>query len=194
MPRIFDGVIFDMDGTLVESPLDFVAIREELGVPAHAGILESIEAMAPAEQAKSHEILLQREVAAASEASLVSGAETIVQIVREAGLKTALLTRNARQVVQMVLSQFPSLRFDLVWSRENGPIKPQPDGVLGACHELDIAPERAVCVGDFRYDIEAANAAGAVSVLLAQGETPPFATEADHVISSLNELPGLLEL
>ena len=192
MDRQFDGVIFDMDGTLVESPLDFGAIREELGVPAHTGILESIEAMSPAERSRSHETLLRRELAAAAEAALVQDAAETVMLVRQAGLKTALLTRNARQVVEHILEQFPALRFDLVWSREDGPIKPQPDGVLSACRELGVAPERTACVGDFRYDIEAANAAGAVSILLAQSELPQFASEADHVISRLSELPLLL--
>ena len=40
----FDGVIFDMDGTLVVSPLDFVAIRAELGIAPGNGILEEIQA------------------------------------------------------------------------------------------------------------------------------------------------------
>ena len=35
----FDGVIFDMDGTLVVSPLDFVAIRAELGIAPGNGLL-----------------------------------------------------------------------------------------------------------------------------------------------------------
>jgi HAD superfamily hydrolase (TIGR01509 family) len=194
MARRFEGVIFDMDGTLIESPLDFRAIRNELGVPAHAGILESINAMPPTERSRSHEILLRRELAAAVEADLIQDAAETVDAVRLAGLKTALLTRNARQVVRLILEQFSALRFDLVWSREDGPVKPQPDGVLGTCRKLGIAPKRTVCVGDFRYDIEAANAAGAVSVLLAPGELPAFAGEADHVISRLSELPALLGL
>ena len=49
-------------------------------------------------------------------------------------------------------------------------------------------------MGDFRYDIAAANAAGAVSVLLARGERPAFADEARHVIAELAELAAVLEI
>ena len=45
--RRFEGVIFDMDGTLVEPLLDFEAIREELGIAPGEGIIEGIEAMDP---------------------------------------------------------------------------------------------------------------------------------------------------
>jgi beta-phosphoglucomutase-like phosphatase (HAD superfamily) len=40
-------VIFDMDGTLVDSPLDFDAMRREIGCPPNRGLLEHIAA-APA--------------------------------------------------------------------------------------------------------------------------------------------------
>jgi phosphoglycolate phosphatase-like HAD superfamily hydrolase len=47
-------------------------------------------------------------------------------------------------------------------------------------------------VGDFRYDMEAANAAGAVAILLARGPMPDFAGLARHVITELDQLPALL--
>jgi beta-phosphoglucomutase-like phosphatase (HAD superfamily) len=43
----YEGVIFEMDGTLVDSPLDFAAIRADLGVPEHLGILEALEELLP---------------------------------------------------------------------------------------------------------------------------------------------------
>ena len=40
-----DLFIFDMDGTLVDSALDFDAMRQELGFPKDAPILEHIETL-----------------------------------------------------------------------------------------------------------------------------------------------------
>ena len=42
MPQI-RGIIFDMDGTLVDSRLDYDAIRREMGLPAGMPILEGLE-------------------------------------------------------------------------------------------------------------------------------------------------------
>jgi HAD superfamily hydrolase (TIGR01509 family) len=191
LPLRYDGVIFDMDGTLVEPLLDFAAIRAELGVPHDQGILEALDARPGPERRADHARLLGRELAAAQRADLLPGAAETLAAIRAAGLKTALLTRNARAAMETVLARH-ALPFDLAWSREDGPIKPEPDGVLRACTALGIAPGRTVCVGDFRYDIQAANDAGSVSVLLDRGQAAAFASEADHVIHSLAELPELL--
>lgn len=190
VPR-FKAVIFDMDGTLTEPLLDFAAIRQALGIAMDDGILEAIEAMAPDRRRRAAAQLERWELAAARRVSLREGAAETLQAVRNAGLKTALLTRNARRAMQTVLSRF-KLTFDLAWSREDGAIKPEPDGILRACRKLGVRPERTACVGDFRYDIAAANAAGAASVLLAPKDGCEFADEADFVINSLAELPKLL--
>lgn len=187
----FDGVIFDMDGTLTEPTLDFQAIRAELGIRPEDGILESIEAMDEARREHATRTLRAREMGAARKAVLAPGAGELLRDIRRAALKLALLTRNTRPAMQMVLDRF-GLVFDLAWSREDGPIKPEPDGVLRACRTLGIAPQRTVCVGDFHFDVIAANAAGAFSVLLDPAGGKPFTGEARRVIASLAELPEVL--
>ncbi|KKK48766.1 hypothetical protein LCGC14_3141840, partial [marine sediment metagenome] len=64
LKRQFDGVIFDMDGTIVESMIDFEAIRAELGIEAGKGILETIESMPPSRRAEAHRKLLAHELSA----------------------------------------------------------------------------------------------------------------------------------
>jgi HAD superfamily hydrolase (TIGR01509 family) len=188
----FDAVIFDMDGTLIEPLLDFSRIRRELDVPDGSDILKALAAL-PADEAKRrHDLLVKREMDAANRAKLMPGAAEALRTIREAGLKTALLTRNMLPAMRQVLQRFPALQFELAWSREDGPIKPEPDGILRACRKLDVTPDRTAAVGDFHYDIAAANAAGATAVLLAPGSPPPWAAEAPHVIQSLTELPSIL--
>ena len=192
--RRFDAVIFDMDGTLIEPLLDFQAIRTDLGIPPGQGILEALDGLSANDREDGHRRLLGHELAAAREARLMPNAVEALAMVRAAGLKTALLTRNAAEAMRIVLDRFPQLAFDLAWSREDGPIKPEPDGVLRACVRLGAVPERTACVGDFRYDIVAAKEAGAVAVLLAPGEPPDFASEADCVIADLLDLRSVLGL
>jgi len=192
MPR-FDAVIFDMDGTLIEQRVDFASIRRELGISDGVGILEALAEMPDDLQRKASEVLLAYELRAAEDAKLKDGASLVLQRIADAHLPTALLTRNAQEVMEMILRRF-DLRFDIAWSRSAGGVKPAPDGVLRACAELGVSPDRTACVGDFHYDILAAQQAGAVSILLADAEMPDFADEADYVISRLAELLDILEL
>jgi HAD superfamily hydrolase (TIGR01549 family) len=188
----FQGVIFDMDGTVIEPLLDFAAIRATLNIAPDAGILEEIEAMEPDRADQARQWLEDQELDAARRAQLTAGADQTIRTIRRAGLKTALLTRSTRPAMQTVLQRYPQLHFDLTWSREDGPIKPEPDGIVRACAQLGIDPKRTVCVGDFLYDIVAAARAEAVSVLLAPNGPPEFADAADYVITHLDDLPGIL--
>jgi len=192
MPPRFDGVIFDMDGTLIQGLLDFAGIRAELGVPADRKILDAIDEMPSDRRSEALAKLHALELGAAERAGLMPGADDVVEAVRRNGLKAALLTNNCQAAMNVVLERFGQLRFDLTWSRSRCRIKPEPDGVLAACAALGVAPPRAACVGDFHYDILAANAAGAVSILVKPPPRPEWAGEADHAITDIRELPGLL--
>ena len=189
--RPFELVIFDMDGTLIAQMLDFEAIRSHLAISPEEGILEAIAAMPSDRRREADDWLVKTERRTAENARLMPGAIETLAAIRNANIKTALLTRNTRASMQTVIEKF-GLQFDLAWSREDGPIKPEPDSVLKACHTLAAAPGQTACVGDFHYDLLAANAAGAVSILLAPHQKPQFADTADHVISKLSELPALL--
>lgn len=181
-----------MDGTLIEQRLDFVAIRAELGVESSADIIQMLERMPSEDRRVASRRLEELELAAAEQSTLMPGAEDLLARIAAAGLKTALLTRTSLPAMATVLARH-DLNFDLAWSRENGPIKPEPQGILRACRELGIEPARTCCVGDYLYDVVAANAAGSFSVLLNAGDAP-FAGDARRVIARLSELAGILEI
>lgn len=189
----FQLVIFDMDGTLIEQMLDFQAIRRSLGIRPDEGILEALGAMSPDQRRQSEEWLIRTERQATERAGLMPGATETLDAIQTANIKTALLTRNTRASMRAVMEKF-DLQFDLAWSREDGPIKPEPDSILKACGLLGVAPEQTACVGDFEYDIVAANAAGALSILITPDHLPKpqFADTADHIITELTQLPALL--
>lgn len=191
--RTFDCVIFDMDGTLTQAYLDFDAIYAELGIPREQDILDAVAAMEANRRKCCQDILLQHEMAAAGASRLAEGAAEVVSRAKRAGLATALLTRNTRPAMELVMQRF-ALRFDLAWAREDGPIKPSPESILKACRQLRVEPSRTACVGDWIFDMQAANAAGCVSILLARGRELPFAALAEHVIHRLEELYDVLSI
>ena len=191
----YDGIIFDMDGTIVESMVNFKTIRAELGIAPDIGIIEHINQMPPDQAEWANSILRKHELQGAENASLIPGALEILSVVRRAGLKTALLTRNTQHAVNIIMQRFCQLQsqFDLVCARENGAIKPQPDSILDTCKALGIQPQRTLCVGDYIYDLQAANSAGAVSVLITTHQDwKTFAPQADFVIDKLDELLKLI--
>ncbi len=189
IPTDIDAILFDMDGTLIAPLLDFASIRAELGIDPAEGILEAIDQRPPAQAAVDHRRLMEIELAAAREATLLDGAAELMDHCRANSIPTALLTRNSREAADIVMAKFPVLRFDFVRCREDGLIKPEPDGVLAAAEALGVLPERLLCVGDFKYDILAARAAGAPSVLITTSPNwNKFSHLATATIHSLREL------
>jgi HAD superfamily hydrolase (TIGR01549 family) len=182
------AVIFDLDGTLTRPFLDFDLIRHEIGLP-RGPILEAVARLPPPEQARAGAILERHEEEAAAASTLQEGAAEVVEAVRAAGMPVALMTRNSRRSVQRFQARH-GIRFDLVRTREDGPVKPSPAPVFDICSALGVSSRQSWVVGDFHFDILCGAAAGARTVLLldAAGPRPPWADEADFVIHRLHEL------
>jgi HAD superfamily hydrolase (TIGR01549 family) len=152
------ALLFDMDGTLTRPLLDFARIRAEIGVPPGRPILEFIAHMDEPLRSNAQAILDHHEEIAAEQSTLNEGAIALLDWARRRQIGTALITRNSRQSVQTVL-RLHRLRLDMIISREDGPIKPDPRPLLMACDRLGAGYDDAWMIGDGSHDIEAANAA-----------------------------------
>ena len=185
------AVIFDLDGTLTKPYLDFYAIRAEIGI-ASGPILEAVATMDDGGRRRAEAILLRHERDAAHNATLHDGAVEVVAACREMGRPVAILTRNTRPLVQVVLDKF-GIVVDTMRTREDGAIKPSAEPVLSICRELGADPCKSWMVGDYLFDILSGAAAGARTVLMAgEGPLPEFAHKADHIIRRLAELLPLV--
>jgi HAD superfamily hydrolase (TIGR01509 family) len=184
---LLKAVIFDMDGTLTDSPLDFERIRAECGVPAGRSVLEHLATLPEPERRRAEAVLAEHERRAAAECVLKDGARETVDALRSRGLKTALLTRNSAESVRTVLGRL-GLAFDCRLSREDAEPKPSPDAVLRIARRFGVRPQEVLMVGDYVYDVQAGRAAGARTVLLRNPKVPERPPEADYVIDDLREL------
>jgi HAD superfamily hydrolase (TIGR01509 family) len=185
------AVIFDLDGTLTEPYLDFDMIRAEIG-GIEGPILEAMDKMSAQQHERASVILGRYEEMAAENSRLNPGAAEVCSWIDQRGMAIGLVTRNQRRSVERVC-QLHNLRFDSVVTREDGPVKPDPFAVRRACELMGVRPREAVMVGDYLFDLQSGRRAGALSVLLKTNKKcAEFEHEADYVISSLNELPGLL--
>src|SRR5689334_1587307 len=94
------GVIFDLDGTLVNSGLDFAAMRREMGLGGGLPLLEAIAELPDDDARRCWEILDAHERAGAERATLIPGVVDFLDELHEHGIKRAILTRNARTTTQ----------------------------------------------------------------------------------------------
>jgi len=181
------AVIFDLDGTITRPFLDFDKIRAEIGLE-NGPILEAVRAMSCEPRKRAEAILERHEWVAAKNATAHDGARDVVEACRNAGFGVAILTRNARAMVEHVLDLL-NISVDAIRTREDGFIKPSPEPVWSICRELSARPDESWVVGDFRFDLEAGRSAGTRTILMiGDSGLPEFAHLADHVIRRLPEL------
>lgn len=189
-----NGFIFDLDGTLVDSNLDFVAMRREMGLGPDTPILEEIDKMDPSRAQHCRNILHQHELEAANKASAMPGVHQFLELLRNLNIQRAIVTRNTRKMVTKTLQQC-GLSFETVIAREDGPVKPDPWAINHICQLWGVDTTRVVMVGDFRYDIEAGQAAGTKTVFFSQGKQsvdPQQSSNADFVLHSFEHVGQLL--
>ncbi|MCK4629367.1 MAG: HAD family hydrolase [Sedimentisphaerales bacterium] len=185
------AVIFDLDGTLTQPYLDFDQIRSEIG-NIDGPILEAMEQMSPPQRQKALEILHRHEQEAAENSCLNPGARDIHTWLHSLNIPIGLVTRNQRSSVEYIC-KVHNLDFAGIVTREDGPAKPDAFPILRACELMGVLPQETVVVGDYLFDLISARRAGAHPVLLTTNKNhTDFSHEADYTISSLNELPDVI--
>ena len=152
------GVVFDMDGTLVESAYDWPAIRSRLRVTTPS-ILDELNGLAEPERSERWAELEGIELEATRTATLKPGARELLAMLAEYGLHTALVTNNSATNVAELINRF-ELVFDVVLTRDSGLWKPSGAPVAEAVRRLGLDPAEVLAVGDSHFDLEAARAAG----------------------------------
>jgi len=185
------GILFDMDGVVVQQRLDFLAIKREIFGDTNGFVLERMAELPPVERARADAILERHETAAAAEAEPMDGILPFLQWMDARGLRRGLVTRNSRKSVDLVLTRL-GLRFDAVVTREDAPPKPAPEPVWLGCQRMDLTPSEVLFVGDFEFDMLAGRRAGVRTVLL-RGPALKASQHADLIMDSLGELRASLE-
>lgn len=189
------GIIFDLDGTLVDSQLDFDAMRAEMSLPEGMAILEALTRLPEEHAARCQEILHRHEQAGAERSTLLPGVRETLESATRKRWHQAIVTRNSRPVTEATLRGV-GLHFAHVMTRDDGPVKPHPWPIEQLCLEWQVRPSEVVMIGDYRFDIECGRAAGARTVLLTGADDPrTYANteQADLVLSSLADQTLLLE-
>jgi HAD superfamily hydrolase (TIGR01509 family) len=207
------GILFDLDGTLVDSERAYAeamarALSRGHGIEVEqydrdfiigrswVAIHDSLRGRYP-QLAWSREELIERTVEACGELPL-----TVLPGVRDAlgwtrGLPRALVTGSSRLEAAQVLPRIgPEAAFDVIVASEDvAHSKPAPDGYRQAMARLGLAPGACLVVEDSVSGIAAGRAAGAVVLAVRAGNFGGWDQSGAHrVIDTLEAFtPALVE-
>jgi len=179
-----------MDGTLTAPMLDFGRIKADMGI-GDRPILEALAELEAASRSAAEAVLLRHEAHAAENSTLNPGCHDLLDWLKTCGIRTALITRNSRRSVEIVVHRH-QLELDVLVTREDGPFKPDPRPLRLACEKLGIAESHAWMAGDGQYDVEAGAAAGIRTIWVSHGRPRPFAAVPWREVRDLAELQFLL--
>jgi HAD superfamily hydrolase (TIGR01509 family) len=212
---VLAGVIFDLDGVLIDSESAWASVREELtresGGEWHPGAQEEMMGMSSREWSRHmHERLrvpmepeeISAEVVARlgqrfrEQVPLLPHAVEAVQAAAERW-PLALASSSNRPLIELVLdlTRMAPLFRATVSSEEVARGKPAPDVYIEAARRLEVTAARCLAVEDSTNGIRSARAAGMRVAAVPRPDFPPSAyalRDADAVLPSLGELAAAL--
>ncbi len=186
-----EALVFDLDGTLIDSRRDIVeaanaALVEHGRAPLepsriHAMVGDGARALVARAFGFSPEVRAEGPKGVSNDdprldeavatfarhyaarpcvhTTLLPGAREVLAL----GYPCGLVTNKPRTLTLAVLDAL-GISLPAVWGGDDGPLKPDPAGVLAVCEKLGVPAPRAWMIGDGPQDIEAGRAAGCFTV------------------------------
>jgi phosphoglycolate phosphatase len=193
----FGTVLFDLDGTLVETNIDFTEMRrgvrsiiaryvEEEGIREDMDILQAIASasnflemrgehhMSACLKKEANGLMEQMENTQCSHPTMIPLARELLVELKSRRVNVCVVTRNNRNVALRLMEQC-DLPYDLLLAREDIPLpKPHPDHLLRGIHLSGGDPSSSCMVGDHWMDIIAGKKAGISTVGLLKGRPKSY--------------------
>lgn len=186
------AVVFDLDGTLVDSALDFAAICRDIGWPSGTPLLEQLaKTFDITERERAEQIIRRHEMLGAEQAVWIPGAEQCLRLLQQSDIPVAILTRNMRSATQRVMQRLQIADLPVL-TREDCAAKPDPQGLLLLAEQFSVPVGQLLYVGDYLFDLQTAANAGAVSGLYLNGKNTQFSSLANWTFDHFDELTTAL--
>ena len=215
------AVLFDLDGTLIDTHIDFpLMLREMLRLAAEHGCsigdLADLDILgvvavccerlagrgdaagARAMREKAFERLREIEIAHCSAPVEIPGAAELLDRLRSQGTKVGIVTRNCRDVSEMLVER-GRLNHDALVTRDDVErTKPDPEHLIVALRLLGLDrsdAHAAIMVGDHWMDIEAGRRAYCRTVGLLRGRDRSYFERArpDALVNGVEDLLPMLD-
>ena len=209
------AVLFDLDGTLVDTAPDFVRVLndlrlkygrpalayDEIRVAVSAGARAMIQVGFPEYALDSPEFAALRQefldnygLGLAQESRLFSGMEDLLTALESRNIPWGIVTNKPRiYSVPLLAGLALNERCQvLVCPDDVSQTKPHPEPMYLACNTLSVSPEHTIYVGDHIRDIQAGNNAGMKTIAVGFGYIPSHENindwQADYCVDTVAAL------
>ena len=209
------AVLFDLDGTLINSGLSFLKIVNELKVeesqdPVNFEIVREFSSRGASLILKNafpeandekidelkHKFLKRYAQIMTSDIHVYEGVEELLNFLTEKNIPWGIVTNKSAKYALPIIEK-------LNWHNQTSAIicpenvhqtKPDPEGILRALNLLDASIETSFYVGDHERDIQTAKNANVKSIACTYGyyESNPLSWGADYNIDSPIEIKEIL--
>jgi phosphoglycolate phosphatase len=206
----FDLIVFDLDGTLMDSTAHITrsiqAACRDLGLPVPAdesasfviglGLRDALQIAAPTLDAADYPKLAERYrfhyLGKGEQTELFAGAREMLQDLRDEGYLLAVATGKSRVGLNRALDQvrLTSL-FDGTRCADETFSKPHPAMLQELTRELGQDLGRTVMIGDTSHDLQMAKNAGAASVGVGYGAHPAKSLVAHEPLFIAHDVAAL---
>ena len=214
-----DAVLFDLDGTLIDTAPDFIRVLNE---QRQAHKLPPLSADAIRSQVSNgaramvelgfglkegeagfevlREEFLDRYLSAlAVDTCLFPGLELLLEYLESRQIPWGIVTNKPHRFTEPLLEQLGlaercaiAICPDHVENR-----KPHPEPIYKACEAISARPQNTLYVGDHQRDIESGKNAGNKTIAVTWGYIPddqnPENWNADHIVNTAEELTSLIQ-
>jgi len=209
----YPTVLFDLDGTLVDSGAIILAsfkhaartvlerdVAEEqiAALVGGSNLDDQMRVLSPAHVDELVRVYREHNRPLHDELQAFEGVEELMETLSEQGRKLGIVTAKGRQTVDLAFGVLSLERyFDAVVTADmTDRHKPDPAPVLKALELLGSEPAEAAFVGDSPYDVAAGKAAGVFTVAVSWGKIHPeerlLEAGADFLVHSPRELLDVL--
>jgi HAD superfamily hydrolase (TIGR01549 family) len=183
--------IFDMDGTVFESHLNWPKIKQEMDIKT-GNILKEIYTEQPVDTHKL-EILEKYEEENSLKTKPLKGIGEFLSFLTDEQIPRVLITNNNRRNADYLLKKF-NLAFDLVLTREMNLWKPEPHGLLYAMELYHCQTHETISIGDSNYDVWASREAGIKNIYIIHTPNKIIDTHEDiHFFKDYFELKQIIK-
>jgi len=209
VPR-FDLIVFDWDGTLMDSAAAIVAAilaacrdlgieppsealaRHIIGLGLHDALRTALPELDPRDYGRLAERYRYHYLSRDEDLELFAGAFELISDLHAAGRRLGVATGKSRPGLNRSLAASGlDAFFHITRCADECFSKPHPAMLLDIMSSLGVDPERALMIGDTTHDLQMARNAGIAAVAVAFGAHPRRELLAERPLACVEDFPEL---